>query len=166
MLVGRMAIAAATLGLASPLLAAAPASALVDPSAPEWYEVDVVGTSITSNVIRYDQELGRCGGGRALKCTVEASHSATRTIGTAFGLSVAGVAATLDISKSTTATITATCTGTPQPPTYNWVVGCAEGSSYRYTVRQRKYVYGRLTQTTNSTQYAFNPTGIHCSLTR
>lgn len=157
----------ATVGaaLVVPVLIAQPAAAAVDPSAPVWYEVDVIGVTRTSNVVRYDQRIGTCGSGAfAMTCTVSASRSATRTIGTAFGISVAGVAATLGISSSSTVTIATTCSGTTRPPTYPYIGGYAEGTVLNYTVRQRTYNYGRLAQTKTSTQSAFNPTGIRCSL--
>lgn len=148
-----------------PLLAAVPANAAVDPSAPVWYEVDVIGVSKTTNVTRYDMSLARCGGSPSpISCTISSGKTATRTIGVSFGISAAGVAGTLGISSAKSVTITSSCSGTTRPPTYSWITGYAFGDTFTYTVRQRTYQYGRLTQTVNSVQHAFNPTGIRCGL--
>jgi hypothetical protein len=161
----RMTLAALVMGVVLPLAAAVPANAVVDPSAPVWYEVDVTGVTRTSGVVRYDMVLGRCGGNTSpITCTISSGRTATRTIGVSFGISAAGVAATLGISSARSVTITSSCSGKTQPPTYSWVNGYAYGDTYRYTVRQRTYQYGRLTQTLTSVQYAFNPTGIRCAL--
>ncbi|TFV86151.1 hypothetical protein [Blastococcus sp. CT_GayMR16] len=162
-LIRRIAVAVA-MGVVLPLVAAAPANAVVDPSAPVWYETSVTGVTRTSNVIRYDMRLGRCGGSPSpTSCTITSGKIATRTIGVTFGISVGAVAATLGISSARSVTITAGCTGSTRPPTYPWVSGYAFGDTYRYTIQQRTYQYGRLTQTANSVQYAFNPTGIRCA---
>lgn len=160
----RASVVIASVAMALPLALATPASAAVDPSAPVWYEVDVTGVSRTAGVVRYDQELGRCTGSAGVTCAVKIERSATRTIGTSFGLSVAGVAATLGISSASSVSIGSTCSGKPQPPSHRWVVGYAEGTVYRYTVRQRTYEYGRLVRTSTSVQTAFNPLGVHCAL--
>jgi hypothetical protein len=162
--VRRIVVSIAGAAVAVPLALASPAQAVVDPSAPIWYEVDVIGVSSTGGVVRYDQELGRCGGGQtAISCTVSAQRTATRTIGATFGISAAGVAASLGISSATAVTISSTCGGSIAPPTYPWIVGYASGTTYKYTIRKRTYQYGKLTQTATSTQYAFNPLGIHCA---
>jgi hypothetical protein len=160
-----MMLAAMVAGVVLPLLAVTPANAAVDASAPVWYVVDVTGVSKTTDVTRYDMVLGRCGGSTTpITCSISSGRTATRTIGVAFGISAGGVSASLGISSARSVTITSSCSGVTRPPTYSYINGYAYGDTYRYTVRQRKYEYGRLTQTQTSVQYAFNPTGIRCAL--
>jgi hypothetical protein len=161
----RLILATLLMGVVLPLVGAIPANAAVDPSAPVWYVVDVIGVSKTTDVTRYDMVLAKCGGSPSpITCTIASGRTATRTIGVSFGISAAGVAATLGISSSRSVTITSSCSGVTRPPTYSWISGYAYGDTYRYTVRQRTYEYGRLTQTRTSVQYTFNPTGIRCAL--
>lgn len=165
---GSRGIAAGMLGLLMAASAFVPTAAAAQntPSDVYRFEVSVVDKSVNRGVTSFGQVLATCGTpSRTVACEISETRSATRTIGVSVGTSRTFVAGKLGISSSRTVSLRISCerrTTDAHPYLKAYVVN----DIWSYTVRTKKYDYytGKLVQTINSKQRAYDPKGVHCSL--
>jgi hypothetical protein len=130
------------------------------------YEVSVINKSLTRGVVDYGQTLAVCGTpNRSVTCTIAETKSATRTIGVSVGASRGFVAGKLGVSNSTTKSMYISCSRTTTS-NYPYLKAYVVNDVWSYTVRTEKYDFytGKLVQTINSRQHAYDPKGVHCAL--
>lgn len=155
-------LAAGTLSLLLLSIVVSPATA----SAEDYrFEVTVVDKSVTRGVVNYGNVLATCGtASRTVTCEINKTRSATRTIGVSAGVGTSFVAGKLGISSSKTVSVAINCSRKTTAK-YPYLNAYVVNDVWSYTVRTKKYdSVGRLKQTINSRQRAYNPVGIHCAL--
>lgn len=161
-------IAAGALGLLVAASAFAPTAAAAEnaPSDVYRFEVSVVNKSVNRGVTNYGQVLATCATpSRTVACEISETKSATRTIGVSAGISRAFVAGKLGISSSRTVSLRISCER-KTTNAYPYLKAYVVNDIWSYTVRTKKYDYytGKLVQTINSKQLAYDPKGVRCSL--
>jgi len=130
-----------------------------DSRAAAWTVYNVTNKkTVSSNYTNRAQQLGSCKAARAgTTCTISVTKAATRTVGLALGASRATVTAGLNISKSSTVSMSVSCSS----PTLR------AGQTYRAWPRGKRYSYqvwktasntaGVVTVSKSGTLYAFDP---------
>ncbi|MFI6425455.1 hypothetical protein [Promicromonospora sp. NPDC050880] len=149
----------------APVATAAPAGENA-PQAVYRYEVSVVDKSVSRGVTNYGKVLATCGTpSRTVACEISETRSTTRSIGVSAGTSRAFVAGKLGISSARTVSLRISCER-KTTTTYPYLNAYVVNDVWSYTVRTKKYDYntGKLVQTINSKQRAYDPKGVRCAL--
>jgi hypothetical protein len=165
---GLLAGAIVTVALVSAPLSASASEAKPEPevirSAQVWTSYHVVNHTKTSNVVG-TQIIGDCTVARnGGTCTITSGKTATRTIQLAFNVTRSAVASSLQISSSTSATISVACTSPPMNAGESWRAK-PKGTKHFYKVREQTWAEDVVIASRTSAQLtAFNPsaTSIYC----
>lgn len=127
---------------------------------------DLVDRSKKTDVVDWDHRLGVCSAGsNGVKCSISVGKTATRTIGTGFGLSNDWVAGELNISSSTSQTVSVGC-NTVTLKKGQKLEAYPLGSRHKYKIKKTKYTMGHVETSHTGWRYTYNPykTGIHCRI--
>lgn len=131
------------------------------------YSVTVIRRS--QGVINANDPLGTCKGGQGITCTIDVStmKSATRSISLALGAPRGVVAAGLNMSTTTSVSITHGCGPVLTSAYRPYLRAYPVGQQTFYTITAKKYEAGKLVSTTTSgTLAAFDPypNNVFCAL--
>lgn len=133
------------------------------------YVYSVVNKSVNNaNYINTGQLLANCSGSTGTSCAISSTKSATRSISLSLSMSRASVAGALGISSAASQSLAISCTS-PKLKAGQVYKAYPRGVRYQYKVTrtQRTWTQAGWVNGPTSTSgwlYAFNPTGIHCTV--
>ncbi|GAA3526128.1 hypothetical protein AFL01nite_05330 [Aeromicrobium flavum] len=119
-----------------------------------------------TDVVDWDHRLGVCSAGSdGVKCSITSGRTATRTIATSFGLSNDWVAGELNISSSSSQSVSVGC-NTVTLKKGQKLEAYPLGSRHKYRIKKISWWPSRSETTLSGWKYTYNPykTGIHCRI--
>ena len=126
----------------------------------------MIDHSKKTDVTDFSHRLGVCKAeSNGTKCNISKGKTSTRSIDTSFGLSKGWVAGKLNISSSSSVTVTVGCS-TVTLKKGQKLEAFPVGSKHKYKIRKRSDNNKRITYDTSGWRYTYNPyvTGIACRI--